>query len=117
MQSVATDLVSKLVDDDDPKSEDQKVSPPAGFVNSQDVLEQEQWYYTDPQGDIQGPFSSSDMAAWCKAGYFKSDLLLRRNCDDKFAQLGDLTRVFGRVPFLPGPPVPPLKVKFSTNFE
>lgn len=62
------------------------------------------------QGDIQGPFSAVDMAAWYKVGYFKPNLLLRRQCDDKFAQLGDLTRAFGRVPFLPGPVVPPLKV-------
>lgn len=59
---------------------------------------------------MQGPFSCSDMAEWYKAGYFTSNLLLKRECDDQFAQLGELTRVFARVPFLPGPPVPPLKV-------
>lgn len=67
------------------------------------------------QGEVQGPFSSSDMAEWFKAGYFTPSLLLKRDCDDQFAQLGDLTRMFGRVPFLPGPPVPPLKVR-SKNF-
>ena len=56
------------------------------------------------------------MGSWYKAGYFQSTLLLRRNCDDKFAQLGDLTKVFGRVPFLPGPTVPPLKVSVLVIF-
>lgn len=51
------------------------------------------------------------MAEWYKAGYFTPSLLLKRECDDQFAQLGDLTRVFGRVPFIPGPPVPPIKVR------
>ena len=61
--------------------------------------------------ETQGPFSSMDMVTWYNCGYFAESLLLRRDCDDKFAKLGDLMRVFGRVPFLPGPPVPPLTVR------
>ncbi|RXG67669.1 PERQ amino acid-rich with GYF domain-containing protein 2 [Armadillidium vulgare] len=116
MQSVADDLVAKLVDDEPRPLSDGRVrihqAPPGGFLPPEPVSHpphEELWYYTDPQGDIQGPFSSADMSAWCKAGYFKPSLLLRRECDDKFAQLGDLIKVFGRLPFTPGPPVPPLK--------
>ncbi|XP_024524051.1 GRB10-interacting GYF protein 2 isoform X2 [Selaginella moellendorffii] len=33
--------------------------------------------YVDPQGDVQGPFSSGDILQWYEAGYFGPDLLVR----------------------------------------
>ncbi|XP_031406232.1 protein ESSENTIAL FOR POTEXVIRUS ACCUMULATION 1 isoform X1 [Punica granatum] len=33
--------------------------------------------YKDPQGEIQGPFSGSDIIGWFEAGYFGIDLLVR----------------------------------------
>lgn len=37
---------------------------------------QKRWYYRDPQGCTQGPFSSVDMFNWSAAGYFSQDLLV-----------------------------------------
>ncbi|XP_069069885.1 GRB10-interacting GYF protein 2 isoform X3 [Pleurodeles waltl] len=67
---------------------------------------QQKWFYKDPQGAIQGPFSNQEMAEWCQAGYFTMSLLVRRACDDSFQPLGDLMKLWGRVPFTSGP-VPP----------
>lgn len=78
---------------------------------------QEKWYYRDPQGEVQGPFLASEMAEWWKQGYFSSNLLIRRTYDERYATLGDLVKLYGRVPFKPGPPIPVLKVSLQTiNF-
>ncbi|XP_069474001.1 GRB10-interacting GYF protein 2 isoform X3 [Ambystoma mexicanum] len=66
----------------------------------------QKWFYKDPQGAIQGPFSNQEMAEWCQAGYFTMSLLVRRACDDSFQPLGDLMKLWGRMPFTSGP-VPP----------
>lgn len=58
---------------------------------------------------MQGPFSSSEMAEWFNSGYFTMALSVRRGCDERFVQLGELTKLWGRLPFLAGPPVPPMK--------
>ncbi|XP_040283838.1 GRB10-interacting GYF protein 2 isoform X2 [Bufo bufo] len=68
---------------------------------------QQKWYYKDPQGEIQGPFSNREMAEWYQAGYFPMTLLLRRVCDETFQPLGDLIKLWGRVPFIT-PPAPRL---------
>jgi len=64
------------------------------------------WIYRDPQGEIQGPFSSEEMLQWFKAGYFTMGLLVRRVCDEIFLPLGDLIKLWNRVPFQPGPELP-----------
>jgi hypothetical protein len=48
------------------------------------------WYYKDPNGQIQGPFSSRDMGDWSELGYFKDDLLIRRTLDQQFLSLGQV---------------------------
>ncbi|KAK2514422.1 Gigyf2 [Columba guinea] len=69
----------------------------------------QKWYYKDPQGEIQGPFSNQEMAEWFQAGYFTMSLLVKRACDDTFQPLGDIMKMWGRVPFTPGPaPLPHL---------
>lgn len=72
---------------------------------------QDKWYYQDPQGDMQGPFSAAEMAEWFNAAYFNYSLLVKRQCDDSFYRLGDLVQTFGGNPFLPGVAqrIPPLK--------
>ncbi len=50
------------------------------------------------------------MAEWFSAGYFTMNLLVKRGCDDVFHPLGELIKRWGRVPFLPGPTPPPIKV-------
>ncbi|XP_075717442.1 GRB10-interacting GYF protein 2 isoform X2 [Rhinoderma darwinii] len=64
---------------------------------------QQKWYYKDPQGEIQGPFSNREMAEWYQAGYFPITLLLRRVCDEAFQPLGDIIKLWGRVPFITPP--------------
>ena len=65
----------------------------------------------DPQGEVQGPFASAEMAEWFNSGYFTMALSVRRACDERFVQLGELTKMWGgRLPFLPGQHMPPLKL-------
>lgn len=98
------------------------------------------WFYKDPQGEIQGemcsihvaytclisqpvstepllysgaslgPFSNQEMTEWFQAGYFPVSLLVKRGCDDVFQPLGEIMKIWGRVPFTPGPAPPPLQV-------
>lgn len=46
------------------------------------------WYYADPQGNIQGPFSGNEMRQWLDAGYFKGDLPISQNAGGPFRTLG-----------------------------
>ncbi|WCJ35164.1 GYF domain-containing protein [Euphorbia peplus] len=50
-------------------------------------------YYKDPQGEIQGPFSGSDIIGWFEAAYFGIDLLVKpasASKDFPFLSLGDV---------------------------
>uniref|UniRef100_A0A8C8CCS0 GYF domain-containing protein n=1 Tax=Oncorhynchus tshawytscha TaxID=74940 RepID=A0A8C8CCS0_ONCTS len=69
------------------------------------------WFYKDPQGEVQGPFSTVEMCEWFQAGYFTMTLLVKRGCDEGFQPLGDVIKMWGRVPFSPGPSPPPLLVR------
>jgi hypothetical protein len=53
------------------------------------------------------------MAEWFRAGYFTLSLLVKRSCDERYSQLGDLIKTWGRIPFMPGPAFPPLKVRLK----
>lgn len=113
MKEAADALVAKLMADEESHKEKTANVPPAignqpSAVTATDS--QEKWFYRDPQGEVQGPFLASEMAEWCKAGYFTAGLLVRRTCDERYYTLGDLIKMCGRVPFTPGPPIPPLKV-------
>ncbi|XP_051541511.1 GRB10-interacting GYF protein 1-like isoform X2 [Myxocyprinus asiaticus] len=66
------------------------------------------WFYKDPQGEIQGPFNTVEMCEWFQAGYFAMTLLVKRGCDEGFQPLGEVIKMWGRVPFSPGPSPPPL---------
>lgn len=43
-----------------------------------------EWYYTDPQKQIQGPFSQENMRLWNEAGYFGNDLPIKLHGWSKF---------------------------------
>ncbi|XP_067828227.1 GRB10-interacting GYF protein 2-like isoform X2 [Heptranchias perlo] len=76
------------------------------------------WFYKDPQAEIQGPFTTQEMADWFQAGYFPMSLLVKRGCDEGFQPLGDVIKMWGRVPFAPGPSPPPLLlVPYSVNHQ
>lgn len=112
------DLVKKLVvDEDTPRAAPDGFSLPgvaAATLPPPNLAPpaQDKWYYQDPQGDLQGPFTASEMAEWFNAAYFSATLLVRRQCDDSFYRLGELVQSLnGANPFLPGatPRIPPLK--------
>jgi hypothetical protein len=49
------------------------------------------WFYRDPQGLVQGPFSSREMREWFESGYFVDALPVRA------AHQCETTRVFSHV--------------------
>lgn len=55
---------------------------------SHDHPDAEKWFYLDPQNQVQGPFTVDQMAAWCAAGYFSLNLMMKRGCDEKFVPFG-----------------------------
>jgi len=73
------------------------------FQDPSEVL----WFYRDPQGNIQGPFTGADMHEWYKAGFFTAQLLVKRESDPQFIELGMLVQILGNdeEPFLV--PIPP----------
>lgn len=73
------------------------------------------WLYKDPQGDIQGPFSSAEMMEWFQAGYFTMDLMVKRVCDAAFSKLGTLIKSWNVVPFVATQQPPPLKVPLGAE--
>nr|XP_021184848.2 GRB10-interacting GYF protein 2 isoform X1 [Helicoverpa armigera] len=48
----------------------------------------DQWYYEDPERNIQGPFTSKDMYNWYRAGFFSPSLMVRRACETMMRPLG-----------------------------
>ena len=42
------------------------------------------WFYKDPQGTLQGPFTAQEMAEWFSAGYFTMTLLVKQGKDTTF---------------------------------
>ncbi|XP_066603534.1 GRB10-interacting GYF protein 2 isoform X2 [Prorops nasuta] len=114
MKEQADALVTKLITDEENHREKMNTMPPSctnhpPTVSS--VTGREKWFYRDPQGEVQGPFLATEMADWFKAGYFTSGLLVRRTCDERYATLGHMIKAYGRVPFTPGPLIPPMKLQ------
>lgn len=63
------------------------------------------------QGEMQGPFLSSEMAEWFRAGYFTTSLMVRRQCDERFYMLGDLVTLCAGNPFQTNVRIAPLKLE------
>lgn len=103
MDKMVENFVANLIMDDDTSTMNSVKAPPAPPI---------EWFYRDPQGDTQGPFSSGDMSEWYKAGYFQESLMVRRSIDSTFTPLGHLVKIFGASrPFIAacldgGPPIP-----------
>lgn len=67
------------------------------------------WYYRDPQGKVQGPFTATEMLEWYRAGYFDDTLNVRRVCDRNFLELGELLKLCGgALPFVGMSHMPPM---------
>lgn len=117
LESGFADFVANLIDDDDPKEPETGLKPPMNH------LQNLEWFYLDPQGETQGPFSPQDMTEWFKAGYFQENLMVKRTIDPTFIPLGHVLKLCGRTaPFFnnydsliaPSPPqAPPHAAMFS----
>ncbi|KAL1506342.1 hypothetical protein ABEB36_005725 [Hypothenemus hampei] len=112
------DFVSKLVVDEDPPKQNQQsaggfdlsnLAPPPNL----NVPGQDKWFYQDPQGQMQGPFTNVEMSEWFKAGYFGVDLKVRRQCDERFFLLGELMGMCNSNPFQTNVRFPVLKNDIS----
>uniref|UniRef100_A0A665TRN8 GYF domain-containing protein n=1 Tax=Echeneis naucrates TaxID=173247 RepID=A0A665TRN8_ECHNA len=101
-------LQDGVVDDDRLAAKTSEKPKPAGLPLTHEAALK--WFYKDPQGEIQGPFSNQEMTEWFQAGYFTVSLLVKRGCDEVFQPLGEIMKIWGRVPFTPGPAPPPLQV-------
>uniref|UniRef100_A0AAX7TRR1 GYF domain-containing protein n=1 Tax=Astatotilapia calliptera TaxID=8154 RepID=A0AAX7TRR1_ASTCA len=97
------------VDDDRLAAKTSEKPKPAGLPLTHEAALK--WFYKDPQGEIQGPFSNHEMTEWFQAGYFTMNLLVKRGCDEVFQPLGEIVKIWGRVPFTPGSAPPPLQVR------
>jgi len=53
------------------------------------VMIEKVWWYKDPKGNVQGPFSSNDMRKWYNGNFFTSALPIRFRADGKFLPLGE----------------------------
>uniref|UniRef100_A0A7N6FBI8 GYF domain-containing protein n=1 Tax=Anabas testudineus TaxID=64144 RepID=A0A7N6FBI8_ANATE len=101
-------LQDGVVDDDRLAAKTSEKPKPAGLPLTHEAALK--WFYKDPQGEMQGPFSNHEMTEWFQAGYFTMSLLVKRGCDEVFQPLGEIMKIWGRVPFTPGPAPPPLQV-------
>ncbi|XP_041848117.1 GRB10-interacting GYF protein 2 isoform X1 [Melanotaenia boesemani] len=95
------------VDDDRLAAKTPEKPKPAGLPLTHEAALK--WFYKDPQGEIQGPFSNQEMSEWFQAGYFTMSLLVKRGCDEVFQPLGEIIKIWGRVPFASGSAPPPLQ--------
>ncbi|WRT69040.1 uncharacterized protein IL334_006023 [Kwoniella shivajii] len=61
-----------------------------------------EWFYRDPNGQEQGPFTGTQMHDWYSHSYFTDDLPLRRALENTFRPLSELKTATGNAvqPFL-----------------
>jgi len=73
------------------------------------------WQYCDTRGQLQGPFTSAQMALWSEHGMLPKSLMLRRTTDTSFATISDF---FPRnlVPFVSQPVNPFQATQAATAF-
>lgn len=122
--------IEKLIMDDDQSCNDRDEAllaphlhgrdphkhPKADDVLAEKPKEIDRWYYRDPQGKVQGPFTATEMLEWYRAGYFDETLNVRRVCDPHFMQLGELLKAYsGSTPFVSMPPNLPPQHQSNAN--
>lgn len=131
MQEVAEDIEKLIMDDDQSCNENDSLltshihHDSRKHTNNDDILSNkskekgdlaDHWYYRDPQGKIQGPFTATEMLEWYKAGYFDENLYVKRVCDAQFLALGDLLKLCsGSIPFVSMPPIVPQLIQNSNS--
>ncbi|CAB1326064.1 unnamed protein product [Coregonus sp. 'balchen'] len=87
----AEKMVAYLQDSDDRLAAKSSVHKPAGLPLTHEAALK--WFYKDPQGEMQGPFSNPEMTEWFQAGYFTMTLLVKRGCDEVFQPLGEIIKI------------------------
>ena len=124
LEKEAENMVAQWTADDDQKDRPEAPNQMTDIQSSNNVVvvpmtheDGLKWFYRDPQNEIQGPFTPHEMYDWFTAGYFAMDLLVRRGCDEYFAQLGELFKMWERIPFIhvQGAPPPPLRIPSSNT--
>lgn len=117
MKSVAA-AVDSTFDSNQQQQQQQQQKPIFLPFNHEDS---QQWFYRDTQSVVQGPFSTTEMFEWYKAGYFVKELLVRRACDEIFYPLGEVIKMWDRIPFAPipmnVPPPPPITGQMLLQFR
>lgn len=80
-----------------------------------------EWFYTDPQGQVQGPFSQENMQLWHEAGYFSRELPIKLRTWLAFHPFclvfpsETALRAFSGLPHEPRPLFPPMPALMSHN--
>ncbi|KAJ0830282.1 putative GYF domain-containing protein [Helianthus annuus] len=76
-QTVDLSKMSNVIDlcDDEEETHDVQVDKEKTTHEQEDEHEfsRQKWFYRDPQGQIQGPFSKTELKSWRDAGYFMPD--------------------------------------------
>ncbi|EAL20161.1 hypothetical protein CNBF2380 [Cryptococcus deneoformans B-3501A] len=92
-----------------PAGESDKVSPTPTSQTPQVPIQEPkedlgavEWFYRDPNGQEQGPFTGTQMHDWYSHSYFTDDLPLRRASESDFRPLSELKAATGNAvqPFL-----------------
>ncbi|OIW12013.1 hypothetical protein TanjilG_16124 [Lupinus angustifolius] len=70
--------VIELSDDDDDEYEeyDEDEEPKTTMQVPAEVLQSLMWYYRDPQGTVQGPFSLTSLKRWSEENYFPPNFMV-----------------------------------------
>jgi hypothetical protein len=75
-------------------------APPRATAAAPTITPETNWFYRDPSGHFQGPFSSVRMLDWYNGGYFPESLPLRREQDAFFEPLSVWKmKCGGQIPF------------------
>ncbi|OWZ70991.1 hypothetical protein AYX14_03615 [Cryptococcus neoformans] len=77
-------------------------TPHAPIQDPKEDLGAVDWFYRDPNGQEQGPFTGTQMHDWYSHSYFTDDLPLRRASENGFRPLSELKAATGNAvqPFL-----------------
>jgi len=70
------------------KKEYKATSSYVGDDEFEDILERG-WFYVDSNNDKQGPFTTKEMKEWFVAGFFNSELLVKRVSDPQFQKISE----------------------------
>ncbi|XP_065351178.1 GRB10-interacting GYF protein 2 [Cloeon dipterum] len=87
-------MVDDVIKDEVVKIAEEVIQPPA---------KEEFWFYLDPQGFEQGKFSTEQMLAWTKSGFFPHNLQVRRDSDNFFSDICRFSAIWEQASPVPDP--------------